>query len=363
MKTYLGTGSGGSAKKMVAEATKGLINPSLILTISPYNYLSDISTLLKEQYPAAQIIGTSGTSLSQGEVDDNKLILTAFYDDIIASCGIIEQVTTTPARALADIETHLNAVSPDKKNTVCIAFTTAGEELLVTTLNAVLEKKQINLIGGSVFGYPDTALAEVALNGKTYANACAYVFIKNKTGRIRVYKENLYEKATHSIHYVTKADPEHRKLIELDHQPALTVYCKEMGIPKDKAMDYVLTNPLGRVVDDDIFISSFASTNSDNTINMYKTLSQNDSIYILDLVDYETIIADTQNKMKADFPHISLIFSVDCIYRYLLFESKHYTKTYAKNFASFAPHVGVIGGGEQYNNQHVNQTMVCAVFE
>ena len=31
--------------------------------------------------------------------------------------------------------------------------------------------------------------------------------------------------------------------------------------------------------------------------------------------------------------------------------------------AELGNHVGIIGGGEQFNNQHVNQTMVCAVFE
>jgi hypothetical protein len=25
--------------------------------------------------------------------------------------------------------------------------------------------------------------------------------------------------------------------------------------------------------------------------------------------------------------------------------------------------MGLVSGGEQFNNQHVNQTMVCAVFE
>ena len=59
----------------------------------------------------------------------------------------------------------------------------------------------------------------------------------------------------------------------------------------------------------------------------------------------------------------SLVLSVDCIYRYLLYEKEGYFNTYAKDMASLGKHMGVVGGGEQYNNQHVNQTMVCAVFE
>lgn len=37
--------------------------------------------------------------------------------------------------------------------------------------------------------------------------------------------------------------------------------------------------------------------------------------------------------------------------------------TYAKDMAALGPHMGIVGGGEQYNNQHVNRTMVCVVFE
>ena len=40
-----------------------------------------------------------------------------------------------------------------------------------------------------------------------------------------------------------------------------------------------------------------------------------------------------------------------------------YMSTYAKDMASLDAHMGIVGGGEQYNNQHVNQTMVCVVFE
>ena len=47
----------------------------------------------------------------------------------------------------------------------------------------------------------------------------------------------------------------------------------------------------------------------------------------------------------------------------MLYEKEGYFSTYAKDMAVLGPHLGIVGGGEQYNNQHVNQTMVCVVFE
>lgn len=363
MKKYIGIGTGHDALSMVNEASKGLTKPTFILTMAPYNQLAKISEILAQKYPDAQIIGTSGTTLCNGSISESNLILTAFFSDCLTACGIIPDVTSAPVKSIARIKKDFDSISPSANNTICLEFTTGGEEQLVTTFNSILCEKNISLLGGSVFGYPDDAIGQVAYNGKIYENACVYAFIKNTTGKVKVYKENLYEKTNHIKHYVTKSNNNSRILMELDHKPALEVYCNEMGIEKEKGMDYVFTNPLGRVVGDEVYISSFASINPDSTINMFKILNPNDVVYILDLVDYEVQIAKTHKKIQHDFSNISLIFSVDCIYRYLLFENKNFMKTYTSLFKKVGSHIGIIGGGEQYNNQHVNQTMVCVVFE
>ena len=58
---------------------------------------------------------------------------------------------------------------------------------------------------------------------------------------------------------------------------------------------------------------------------------------------------------------IVLLFAA--LFIYGLFTNENYLGTFLKDMRTIAPHVGVVGGGEQYRKQHVNQTMVCAVFE
>ena len=96
---------------------------------------------------------------------------------VIADHGM---VNTSPINSISSIEKNIQSINSDKNNTICIEFTTGGEETLVTTLNSALEKKNISLVGGSVFGYPATATGEVTYNGKSYSNSCAYILIKNK---------------------------------------------------------------------------------------------------------------------------------------------------------------------------------------
>ena len=56
--------------------------------------------------------------------------------------------------------------------------------------------------------------------------------------------------------------------------------------------------------------------------------------------------------------------SINCILRYLFFENNNYTGEYAQMMNSMAQgcHWGVVSDGEQYVEQHINQSMVCVVF-
>lgn len=78
----------------------------------------------------------------------------------------------------------------------------------------------------------------------------------------------------------------------------------------------------------------------------------------------ESVITGIFLKVLHISRHVVGIISINCILRYLFFENNSYTFTYAKMMQEMSNnvHFGVIGDGEQYVEQHVNQTMVCAVF-
>ena len=61
---------------------------------------------------------------------------------------------------------------------------------------------------------------------------------------------------------------------------------------------------------------------------------------------------------------IAGLITINCILRYLLFEQNHYTSSYGKmlNDASGGTFFGIVSDGEQYVEQHVNQSMVCVAF-
>lgn len=362
MKTFIGIGRG-STQTAIEESTKGIGTPSMILFMASYEKLREAAALIRKKFPNIPSIGTIGTKLANGTVEEDNITVLGLFQDAKVSCGMIEGLSVCPVTAVRELERKISEVAPGRENTVCVEFCTNQEERLVTLLNSCLEKKQVGLAGGTVFGVPDGKEPLVAYNGQAYTDACVYALIKNTTGRAKVFKENIYHKHSDISHFATKVNTEKHSLIELDGRPAADVYSRELGIPKDKIVDNVFENPMGRVVGDQVFISSMKELHPNGEIVNYKRINKNDCIYFLKLGDYRESERQTRELIRSELKGISLVLSVDCVYRYLLYQQEGYFLTYAKEMAALGPHMGVVGGGEQFNNQHVNQTMVCAVFE
>ncbi|MCR4901958.1 MAG: hypothetical protein K6A23_03805 [Butyrivibrio sp.] len=364
MHITVGKSTSSDARSAVGEALRNSGKPKLIIFNAPYKMIGEVADIISKNYPDTKSIGTSGTAYYENSASDSHLITIAFGDDAVVDVGLMRNLSSCPVSDIVELENVVKNVGPEEGKTVCIEFCTGHEERLVTTMNVALHNKKVPLVGGTVFGVPDGQTAYVAINGKIYEDACCYAVIKNKAGRIRTYSENIYEADDSTPrHVATKVNLENKELISLDGRPAADVYTEELGISKSQVVNNVFQSPLGRLVGDEIFISSMYDVGKNGSLINYKIINENDTICILKLKDYDAVNASTRHKIKDENSHISFVFSVNCIYRHLLFANEGYLGTFLANMKNLGPHVGVVGGGEQYKRQHVNQTMVCAVFE
>lgn len=363
MKVYTGTGNG-AASDAVRQALAGVTNPSLIIFAAGYDIFKEAAKEIKARFPDSHSIGVIGTHLTDGKVSEGGVAAAAFGDEARCITGVIEGLSASPAIELPKIKQYLRVLEPGKDNSVCLEYCTNNEGRLVTTMNAALEGAGVHLAGGTAFGAPNGSPSLVARDGEVYEDACVYAFIRSKTGKIRVYKENIYYKDKDTpYHFATKVDTASNALYELDGRPACDVYSEELGIPKDSIIGNVFKNPMGRAIGDDVSISSMRELAPGGGLYNYKQINRVDCIYFLKLGDYKQIGEKTRERILNDCARPSFVFSVDCIYRYLLYKQDGYFDTYAQEMAGLGRHFGTVGGGEQFNNQHVNQTMVCAVFE
>ncbi len=364
MQIITGTSTKSDVAAAVEEASDGIQNPKLLILLTSYTHLKEASRLLKEKYGQVPMIGTSSTTYIKSESSDERMILIGYGQDTVAEVGLIRNLSRVPMADVPTLEEKVKKVSPGKDNTVCLEFCTNDEERLVTTMNVALENAGITLAGGTVFGIPEGQKAYVMVDGQLYEDACAYAIIKNTTGKIRVYSEMIFKPlAGAKQHIATSVNLANKELLTLDDRPAASVYCEDAGVRPDQVATNVLTNPLGRVIGDEIYIASPYAVGGHNSLINYKKINENDMISVMELADYEQIGEDTRHLIQTENKKISFVFSINCIYRHLLYTDRKYLTPFLTDMAKLGPHVGIVGGGEQYGRQHVNQTMVAVVFE
>ena len=95
----------------------------------------------------------------------------------------------------------------------------------------------------------------------------------------------------------------------------------------------------------------------------FRQVNDSDVLIMLELGDYKAIVRNTIQTIRKDFTKISAVFSVNCLFRYLLFTDNQYMDDYLRDMSTLGNHAGLVGYGEHYNNRFVNQSMTCVVFE
>ena len=349
MKQVYGQSQNGNLK----EAASKISNPeALILITSAENFGRHVNEL-EQMYKGVPSIGGIGMSYAGMSATERGVTLIGLYDvDVCA--GAIEELSTMPVKYIKRLTDAINSTRASEGNSACLDFTTGHDGKLVTTVNIELDKRKIPLIGGTVDG------PNVSVNGKIYEDACAFLIIKNKTGKICAYKENIYL-PTGKRYVATKTIPENMTLVEVDGQPAAKFYQELLGISNEEVATQTFKNPFGRIYGQETYLISVKEING-NSLNCYKQVNNMDILTLMELRDYKQIVKDSLDKMQKDLGNVSGIISVNCLFRYLLFQQEGYLNDYFKEMNRYNSHAGLIGVGEHYCKQHVNQTMCCIAF-
>ena len=302
MEQFVGMSKTGSIK----EAAEGLKNPQfLMLFDSSKERFKESVSQLEEMFPGVPSIGCVGQFYGKTQVLENGVMVVGFSGGIRAAADVFTDVSTMPVKCIRKFQQNVTNINASADNTVLIDFCSGNDECVLATMESVLKSKKIQLTGGTAWE------GLVCCNGQVYEDACAYALVKNESGRVKVYKENIYLRKDAVKHIVTKSEPRTYTIQEIDGRRAEDVYTKELGISQS-----MLTN-------------------------------------------YENGI----ESIHKDFSKISGVFSVNCLFRYLYFQQKGFVNEYLEEMGKLGSHAGLVGLGEHYNGQHTNQTMSAVVFE
>lgn len=351
MKQTFGMSQTGNLK----EAASGIHSPKLLILMSNANQFESHVAELEALFPGVPSIGCIGISYAT-KVVEKGVGLVAFSENVSVVTNVLEEVSTMPVKYIDRVEKDLTAIRANGKDTVCIDFCTGNDACVMTTFHSVLGKAGVSLAGGTGDG------GKVSVNGKVYEDADVYALVKNQGGKVAVYKENLYKPMEGYRFIASKTDRNKYYVGELNGKPAKQVYMDALKISEDKILDQTFYNPFGKMNGQDICIISLKALDG-NGICCYRQINDSDVLLLLELEDYTEVLKDTIANIRQDFRHISGVFSINCIFRYLLFTQEKHFDEYLKTMSTLGAHAGLVGFGEHCNEQFVNQTMTCVVFE
>ncbi len=328
-------------------------NASLIIMISNGDMFEKHVAELQAKYPNIPSIGTTGhfysNSLREGGVG-----LVAMSGIRVAT-GVLRSVSTMPMRDITEFENNVHKAGANGHNSVCIDFCTGNDAMTIAAMNTILKRSSISLMGGTAFD------GKVSVNGVVYQDACAYAIVRNETGKVKVYKENLYRPMDNRRFIASGTDRSKYYIGELNGKPAKSVYMSEFGISERDISKQTFSNPFGKITGSELCIISLKEA-SGNGLCCYRQVNDSDVLTLLQIGDHSEITAETISRIRADFNTISGVFAVNCAFRYLYFKDHNFLGSYLQSMSKLGSFCGFVGNGEHYNDQFINQTMSCVVF-
>ena len=290
------------------------------------------------------------------KVVENGVGIIAFSGGVSATANVLEQVSVMPVKYIDRLEADIRKINGSKQDTVCIDFCSGNDACVLTTLYTSLRSRGIQLVGGTGDG------GKVSANGKVYEDSVAYALVRNQNGRVKTYKENIYHQMGNYRFIASNTDRANYIIGSLNGNPAKQVYQSILHVTDQEILTQTFKNPFGKLNGDDTCIVSIKEVNG-NSLACFRQVNDSDVLVLLELGDYRAIVDKTIADICRDFPKRSAVFSVNCLFRYKLFTEQRYMATYLQEMAKLGSHAGLVGYGEHYNSQFVNQSMTCVVFE
>ncbi|MCI8517764.1 MAG: hypothetical protein HFG75_13025 [Hungatella sp.] len=346
---------GMSQRGDLREAVQGLTNPQLIMLMSNGSQFEQHVRELEILYPKVPSIGCIGMCYDT-RVAEQGVGVVAFTDGVSAAANVLEQVSVMPVKYIRRLEEDLRKVNAAQADTICIDFCSGNDACVLTTIHTALRRRNISLVGGTGDG------GKVSANGRVYEDGVAYALVKNLGGRVKAYKENIYHKMGNHRFIASDTDKARYMIGALNGKSARGVYQDILHVTEQQIQTQTFKNPFGKINGDDTCIISIKEVNG-NALSCFRQVNDSDVLIMLELGDYKSIVKETIGKICQDFPRRSAVFSVNCLFRYKLFSENGYMQEYLREMGSLGSHAGLVGYGEHYNNQFVNQSMSCVVFE
>ncbi|SEG12280.1 nitric oxide-sensing protein NosP [Oceanospirillum linum] len=226
------------------------------------------------------------------------------------------------------------------------------EEVVLNILNAVLGSTP--MLGGSAGDDLDFSHTQVVYQGKSYQNA-AVLMLVNTACPFMVFSQKHVED-TDELFVATKVDSEHRRVYELNAQPAAEVYANAIGVALDQLTPTVFArHTLSVRIAGESFVRAVQSANDDGSLSFYCAVERGIVLRRNQHLDIPQALDLLLSRIDERLGEQQLILGFDCIFRQLELRTLNKLSRVSDRL-SYHPVVGFNTYGEHVNGIHLNAT-------
>lgn len=372
MKVFQGRSFSPNAAQAVAEATAEW-DPEQALDLilvfcSTEQDPAGVAEAVAERYPNTLTVGctTAGEHLSGSHSNKSLVITGVSSPEVKWAAAKIDTISSfEPDQAEQAAGTLFEALGADVDEVdpsryfalLFIDGLRMKEEAVASALADVLEG--VPLVGGSAGDDLKFAETSVFYNGESVTDA-AVVVVASSDAPFSIVKHQHFTTSPKTL-VVTRADPEQRRVYELDGYPALEAYAAALGMaPEAVNGDIAFLNPVTFTSNHEIYVRSVQSINDDASLTFYCAVEEGMVLDVGGHHDMVNMLADDLERIRGDLGKAELLIAFNCILRALEASGGNHHEGIGELLQqAAATSIGFDTYGEQLNGLHINQTLVA----
>jgi len=346
------------------EALKDFDTKFLLFFASSYYNNSNPALELCKAFPQTKIIGsTSHSEYCNAGFTEHSVSIMAMDKDSVADVFIqvVENIQEEVDlhNVMTNMENHFGGseeIFNHFDRYVGIVLFESGakaEEIFMDHLGTATD---ILFVGGSSSA-AENNISRVYANGNVYEGAAVLAVLKTVHGYDVLKMQSACVMSERKL-LVTKSNLRERILYEFDHRPCGEVYAEVLGVSVNQIQDYFVSNPLGIVIGDEIFVRTFNQIQNEG-ITLHCGIAEGTEINVLKIGD---IVADTKQALDNTITYQPAgVINFNCLYRTFEMLNKNLTEPYCALFGRY-PSIGFSTGGEAYLG-HINETSTVLIIK
>jgi hypothetical protein len=161
---------------------------------------------------------------------------------------------------------------------------------------------------------------------------------------------------------VTEADPQNRKVNELNADLAATEYADALEVSADQLNNDICTlNPLAVKIGEQYFVRSIQSIEPDSSLTFFCAMENGIALTLMQPKNLKENLIDLFNGIESRIGKPQIVIGCDCFLRRREAELKGEDQQVSELLKAFNV-IGLNTYGEQFSGMHINQTFTAVAI-